>query len=367
MFSVADYEYMSQALRLAERGLYTATPNPRVGCVIVRDGKVVGEGWHVRAGTPHAEICALQQAGALAKGATLYVTLEPCNHYGRTPPCTDALIEAGVKCVIAAMPDPNPLVAKEGLKKLQAAGIQVTFGLQQPEARELNNGFVMRMTRGTPWLRLKTASSLDGKTALNNGISQWITGAAARQDVHHWRARSCAMLTGIGTVLADDPLLTVRDVETTRQPLRVVLDSRLRMPPDAKILRGGNVIIITATQDQTRREKLQEKGAEVLHLADSAGQVDLKRTMQMLAGRGINEVTTEAGSALGGALIAAGLADELVIYLAPALLGDKARSMFELPKLNGMEGRRELHLRDVRMVGRDLRICARFSDQESKN
>jgi len=364
MFSAADQEYMSQALRLAEQGLYTATPNPRVGCVIVRDGKIVGEGWHARAGEPHAEILALQQAGASAKGATLYVTLEPCNHYGRTPPCTDALIEFGVGRVVAAMPDPNPLVAEEGLKKLQIAGIRVTSGLLHREARELNKGFVARMTRGTPWLRLKTASSLDGKTALNNGVSQWITGAVARKDVHHWRACSCAILTGIGTVLADDPLLNVRDVDTTRQPTRVVLDSRLRMPPSAKILAGGNVIIVTAVQDQARREKLQAKGAEVLVLAGVSGRVDLKRAMEMLAGRGINEVMAEAGCTLNGALIAANLVDELLMYMAPMLLGDKARAMFDLPELTAMNGRREFNVRDARMVGRDVRICSRLSDEE---
>lgn len=364
MFSAADHVYMSQALRLAEQGLYTATPNPRVGCVIVSDGTVVGEGWHARAGEPHAEILALRQAGALAKGATVYVTLEPCNHYGRTPPCADALIESGVARVVAAMQDPNPLVAGEGLKKLQAAGIQVTSGLLEQEARELNKGFVARMTRGTPWLRMKTASSLDGKSALNNGVSQWITGAAARQDVHRLRARSCAILTGIGTVLADDPQLNVRDVDTSRQPLRVVLDSRLGMPPNAKILMGGNLLIVTAVHDQARQEKLQAHGAEVLLLAGTSGQVDLKRTLEMLAQHGINEVMVEAGGTLNGALIAADLVDELVMYMAPMLLGDKARGLFGLPELTAMGGRRELHVRDVRMVGRDLRICARLLDKE---
>lgn len=365
MFSAADHTYMSQALRLAEQGLYTATPNPRVGCVIVRDEKVVGEGWHARAGEPHAEILALRQAGALAKGAAVFITLEPCNHYGRTPPCTDALIEAGVAHVVTAMPDPNPLAAAaEGLKKLQIAGIRVTSGLLQQEARELNKGYVARLTRGTPWLRMKTASSLDGKSALNNGVSQWITGRMARQDAHHWRACSCAILTGIGTVLADDPLLNVRDVDTSRQPLRVILDSRLRMPPSAKMLMGGNVLIITAVQDRARREKLRANGAEVLVLAGASGKVDLKRVLETLAQRGVNEVMAEAGCTLNGALIAADLVDELVMYMAPILLGDKARGMFGLPELTEMNGRRELRVRDVRMVGRDLRICARLSDKE---
>jgi len=365
MFSAADHTYMSQAMRLAEQGLYTATPNPRVGCVIVRDEKVVGEGWHARAGEPHAEILALRQAGALAKDSTAFVTLEPCNHYGRTPPCTDALIKAGVARVVTAMPDPNPLAAAaEGLKKMQTAGIQVTSGLLQQEACELNKGYVARMTRGTPWLRVKTASSLDGKSALNNGVSQWITGADARRDAHHWRACSCAILTGIGTVLADDPLLNVRDVETSRQPLRVVMDSDLRMPPSAKMLAGGSVLIIAAVEDRARQEKLRANGAEVLALAGSSGKVDLKRVLEMLAQRGINEVMVEAGRTLNGALIEADLVDELVMYMAPILLGDKARGMFELPELTEMNGRRELDVRDVRMVGRDLRICARLSGKE---
>ncbi|MHB8167892.1 MAG: bifunctional diaminohydroxyphosphoribosylaminopyrimidine deaminase/5-amino-6-(5-phosphoribosylamino)uracil reductase RibD, partial [Sulfuricella sp.] len=228
MFSAIDHEYMAQALRLAEKGLYTTTPNPRVGCVIVRDGKVVGSGWHQRAGEPHAEIHALTQAGELARGATVYVTLEPCSHHGRTPPCAEALIQAGVGRVVVAMVDPNPQVAGEGLTQLQQAGIRTDIGLLEEEAHQLNLGFVSRMTCGRPWLRLKIAASLDGKTALNNGVSQWITGADARRDAHRLRARSCAVLTGIGTVLADDPMLNVREVETPRQPLRVVVDSGLR-------------------------------------------------------------------------------------------------------------------------------------------
>lgn len=357
MFDAADHAYMAQALRLAEKGLYTTSPNPRVGCVIVRDGEVVGTGWHARTGEPHAEIHALRQAGEMARGATAYVTLEPCSHHGRTPPCVEALIAAQVARVVVAMVDPNPLVAGEGLARLQQAGIRADLGLLEKEARELNIGFVYRMTFGRPWLRLKTAASLDGKTALNNGVSQWITGPDARRDVHRLRARSCAMLTGIGTVLADDPMLTVRDVETTRQPLRVVVDSNLRMPLAAKMLASGQTLVVTASADTARIERLCEAGAEVLVLP-SEGKVDLARMLNELGRRGINEVTVEAGRGLSGALVRAGLVDEFVIYLAPLLLGDCARGMFDLPELSAMKDRCELRIADVAMVGRDLRIRA---------
>lgn len=358
MFSSADHEYMAQALRLAEKGLYTTSPNPRVGCVIVRDGKVVGTGWHERAGEPHAEIYALREAGELARGATAYVTLEPCSHHGRTPPCAEALIQAGVARVVAAMVDPNPLVAGEGLARLQQAGIETDLGLLEREAHELNIGFVYRMTCGRPWLRLKVAASLDGKTALNNGVSQWITGTDARRDAHRLRARSCALLTGIGTVLADDPRLTVREVETTRQPLRVVVDSSLRMPPTAKMLSQGQTLVVTASTDQARADRLREAGAEVLVLPPEDGRVDLGHMLDELGRRGINEVTVEAGCALNGALVERSLVDEFVIYLAPLLLGHRARGMFDLPELSTMGERRELRIADVSMVGRDLRVRA---------
>jgi diaminohydroxyphosphoribosylaminopyrimidine deaminase/5-amino-6-(5-phosphoribosylamino)uracil reductase len=358
MFSAADHEYMAQALRLARNGMYSTSPNPRVGCVMVRDGQVVGEGWHERAGLPHAEINALRAAGAGAKGATLYVTLEPCSHTGRTPPCADALIEAGVARVVAAMQDPNPLVAGQGLERLRAAGIEVACGLLEVEALELNIGFVTRMTLGRPWLRLKTASSLDGKSALNNGVSQWITGAEARRDVHRLRARSCALLTGIGTVLADDPQLNVRDVETARQPLRVVVDSTLRTPPTAKILDGGGCLIATASPDRERIARLEDAGAEIIGLPGTPGRVDLPGLMQTLAQRGINEVTVEAGCTLNGALLEANLVDELVMYVAPLLLGDKARGLFGMRELTEMAGRREVRIVDMRMVGKDSRIRA---------
>jgi diaminohydroxyphosphoribosylaminopyrimidine deaminase/5-amino-6-(5-phosphoribosylamino)uracil reductase len=362
MFSAVDHEYMAQALRLAEKGLYTTTPNPRVGCVIVRDGKVVGSGWHERAGEPHAEIHALTQAGELAQGATVYVTLEPCSHHGRTPPCAEALIKAGVGRVVVAMVDPNPQVAGEGLTQLQQAGIQTDIGLLEKEAHELNIGFVCRMTCGRPWLRLKIAASLDGKTALNNGVSQWITGADARRDAHRLRARSCAVLTGIGTVLADDPMLNVREVETMRQPLRVVVDSALRMLPTAKMLTAGEVLVVTVSGDPTRAGRLREAGAEVLVLPPLDGQVDLARMLDELGKRGINEIMVEAGRGLNGALVQQGLVDEFVIYFAPLLLGDRARGMFDLPELIAMDERRELRIADVAMVGRDVRIRALPAD-----
>lgn len=360
MFSAADHEHMALALRLAQRGLNSTMPNPRVGCVVVRDGQVVGEGWHERAGEPHAEVHALRQAGERARGATVYVTLEPCSHYGRTPPCAGALIEAGVGRVVAAMRDPNPQVSGNGLAMLELAGIPSAVGLLESEARELNLGFVSRMTRGRPWLRLKVAASLDGKTALNNGVSQWITAPDARRDAHRLRARSCAMLTGVGTVLADDPSLTVRDVESERQPLRVVLDSGLNMAPTAKMLTdGGAVLIVTASSDVVRGKRLQQAGAEVLVLPSREGRVDLDSLLRELGRRGLNEVTAEAGKVLNGALLAAGLVDEVVMYLAPMLFGDTARGMFGLPEIETMERRQDLEIRDVRMIGRDLRIVAR--------
>lgn len=357
MFSAADHEYMARALRLAEQGLYTTSPNPRVGCVVVKDGKVAGEGWHERAGEPHAEVHALRAAGEAARGATVYVTLEPCSHYGRTPPCAMALIEAQVGRVVAAMRDPNPLVAGEGLAMLALAGIRTEHGLLENQARELNVGFVRRMTCGRPWVRLKTAASLDGKTALNNGVSQWITGAEARRDVHRLRARSCAVLTGIGTVLADDPQMNVRAVETSRQPLRIVVDSHLRMSPEAKMLGEGKTLIVTGSDDREKVESLKLAGAGMLILPMRDGRIDLQQMLDELGKQEINEVMVEAGRTLSGAMLQAGLVDELVIYLAPLLLGDKARGMFDLPELTEMAGRK-LSIKDVTMVGRDLRIRA---------
>ena len=349
---------MAQALRLAELGLFSTSPNPRVGCVIARGGQIIGEGWHQRAGTPHAEVHALQQAAHLARGATAYVTLEPCSHHGRTPPCADALIAAGVTRVVAAMRDPNPQVAGRGLAQLQAAGIAVECGLLEEPARELNIGFVSRMTRGRPWVRLKAAASLDGKTALANGVSQWITGPAARQDVQAWRARACAMLTGVGTVLADDPHLNVREIETSRQPLRVVVDSHLRTPVGAKILHGG-ALIVSAIDDPAKIKDLRNAGVEVVVLPGDSGRVDLPRLLRLLAEREVNELMVEAGVTLNGALLEAGLVDELVLYLAPMLLGDAARGLFALPVLSQMDQRKNLTLHDVRQIGTEIRVIAR--------
>jgi diaminohydroxyphosphoribosylaminopyrimidine deaminase/5-amino-6-(5-phosphoribosylamino)uracil reductase len=359
-FSAVDHGMMARALQLAERGLWTTTPNPRVGCVLARDGEIVGEGWHVKAGEPHAEVNALRVAGDRARGATAYVTLEPCSHHGRTPPCAEALIAAGVSRVVAAMSDPNPLVAGQGLAMLRAAGIETASGLLESEARELNIGFVSRMTRGRPWLRLKVAASLDGKTALNNGVSQWITGPEARQDGHRWRARACAILTGIGTVRDDDPQLTVREVETTRQPLRVVVDSKLETPLTARILQGGPVLVAAAVDDEKRANSLRAAGAEVMLLPNPAGKVELKDLLEELGRRGINEVHAEAGFKLNGSLLREGLVDELLLYLAPCLIGDQAREMFNLPELARLDGKHSLQIRDLKQIGEDIRLIARF-------
>ncbi|MBL8495562.1 MAG: bifunctional diaminohydroxyphosphoribosylaminopyrimidine deaminase/5-amino-6-(5-phosphoribosylamino)uracil reductase RibD [Rhodocyclaceae bacterium] len=356
---------MARALQLAQRGLYTTTPNPRVGCLIVRDGEVVGEGWHARAGEAHAEVLALHAAGARARGATAYVTLEPCAHHGRTPPCAEAVIAAGIARVVAAMRDPNPLVAGRGLDMLRGVGIETACGVLEHEARELNIGFVSRMTRGRPWLRLKAAASLDGKTALDNGTSQWITGPDARRDGHAWRARACAILTGIGTVRDDDPQLTVRDVDTPRQPLRVVVDSRLETPPSARILDGARngapVLIACASEDAARAAALRARGAELLVLPNAAGKVELPALFGELARRGINEVHAEAGLKLNGSLLREDCVDELLLYLAPCLIGDAAQGLFNLPALESLDQRRRLDILDLRRIGDDIRIRARLA------
>ena len=365
MADMQDSAWMAQALRLAEGGLYTTSPNPRVGCVLAKGGAVIGEGWHERAGEAHAEIHALRAAGEAARGATAYVTLEPCSHHGRTPPCADALIAAGIARVVIAVPDPNPQVAGQGIEKLRAAGIEVECGLMEAAARELNVGFFARMTRGVPWVRSKIAMSLDGRTALANGTSQWITGEAARLDVQRWRARSCAVLTGIGTILADDARLNVREVSppltrgVLRQPLRVVLDSQLHMPLDARVLHGGDVLIYATADQADKAAVLRDLGTEVAILPDTEGRIDLLAMLHDLGGRGVNEVLVEAGSTLNGALLRAGLVDELVLYVAPQLLGDAARSMAQLGELNSLEQRVNLKWQDVRQVGDDLRIIAK--------
>jgi diaminohydroxyphosphoribosylaminopyrimidine deaminase/5-amino-6-(5-phosphoribosylamino)uracil reductase len=364
---------MAEAIRLARRGIYSTHPNPTVGCVIVNRGAVVGRGWHARAGEGHAEVLALAEAGAAARGAAVYVTLEPCSHQGRTPPCADALIAAGAKRVVAAMQDPNPRVAGQGLEKLRAAGIAVETGLLEAEAQALNPGFVSRMQRGRPWVRLKLASSLDGRTAMASGESRWITGPAARADVQRLRARSAAIITGIGTVLADDPSLNVRlpaselcGVEPVRQPLRVVLDSRLSMPVSAKMLAlPGDTLVVGSCADSARREALTAAGAEVVCL-DVPGPRPLPlAVLAMLAQREINEVLLECGATLAGAFMTAGLVDELVLYLAPHLMGDNGRGLCLLPGLEKMPDRIALEWQDVRRVGEDLRVIARPKAKES--
>jgi diaminohydroxyphosphoribosylaminopyrimidine deaminase/5-amino-6-(5-phosphoribosylamino)uracil reductase len=366
-FFAADHAYMARALQLAERGLYTTTPNPRVGCVIVKDDTVVGEGWHEFAGGPHAEVHALAEAGERARGATAYVTLEPCSHHGRTPPCADALLNAGVSRVVAAMEDPNPLVAGNGLRRLRAAGIAVASGLMQAQAEALNPGFIRRMRDELPYVRCKLAMSLDGRTAMASGESKWITGSEAREDVQRLRARSCAIITGIGTVLADDPNLTVRfplPGGRERQPLRVVLDPRLSMPESSRLLQQpGGVLVVTACDETTARHRLERAGAEVVYLPQGLDRVDLEGTLRLLAERQVNEVLVETGATLSGAMLQAGLIDELVIYMAPLLMGDAARGLFRLPGMERMEQRIELNITDLRAVGKDWRITAKIEQK----
>ncbi len=363
MFTKADHEYMSLALRLAEQGLYTTTPNPRVGCVLVNSGKIIGRGAHFKAGEPHAEVMALRDAEtnfqSLIQGADAYITLEPCSHFGRTPPCADALVKAGVKRVIAAMQDPNPKVAGNGLARLADAGIKIEHGLMEEQARELNAGFISRMTKNRPFVRVKIAASLDGKTALTNGESKWITAEPARQDVQHWRARSCAILTGIGTVLADNPQMNVRNIKNTSQVLRVIVDSHLRISPEAKILEGGNTLIAYILDTENKTEALKKVGAELINIHSDHGKVCLKQLLSHLAERGINEVMVEAGQTLNGALMALDLVDEFLLYYAPIFLGADARGMLAIPALQTIDDRTELSLIDLRQFGQDIRIRAK--------
>lgn len=366
MFSDIDFSYMQRALVLAERGMFITTPNPRVGCVLVRNGEILGEGSTQPAGGDHAEVQAIKDArsrGHGTAGATAYVTLEPCSHFGRTPPCSRALVDAGITRVIAAMEDPNPQVSGRGLAHLRAAGVDVRCGLLEKPARELNIGFVSRMTRGRPWVRLKVAASLDGFTALPTGESQWITGDAARADGHFWRARACAILTGVGTARADDPQLTVRSVETPRQPWRIVVDSQLNLPLSAKLLQGESTLVVGAdTADSAARaEALREQGAEVVMLPNAAQKVDLPALMKLLGARGINELHVEAGAKLSGSLIREGCVDEFLIYMAPSLLSG-GYGMFDLAAPEALAQRRHLAFHTIDRIGDDLRILARWAE-----
>lgn len=364
MSNVSDHRYMARALALAYRGLFTTAPNPRVGCVIVRKGHIVGEGWHERVGCAHAEINALARAGEDAQGATAYLTLEPCCHEGRTPPCTDALIRAGMRRVVVAMSDPNPRIAGGGLKQLAAAGIEVYEGIARNEAEQLNPGFIMRMKHGRPFVRCKIAMSTDGRTAMASGESRWITGSAARRDVQYFRARSSVVLTGSGTVSMDNPSLTVRheDLEAhspPMQPVRVVLDTSLKIPAQSKLLSPpGRTMIVTGPSRQQPTQHFAKPDVDVIELPTTNERIDLHALMDFLAREEANEVLLEAGPTLNGAMLQAGLIDELVIYVAPVLMGSEARGLFDLPGLERMSQRVGLNVKDIRAVGEDWRITA---------
>lgn len=365
MVSEADHHYMARALHLAERETFSPHPNPRVGCVLVRDEEIVGEGWHVQAGQAHAEVNALGQAGQLSRGATAYVTLEPCSHHGRTPPCADALIDAGVSRVVVAMQDPNPQVAGQGLQRLLDAGIEVSHGLMSSEAEKLNRGFIKRMRTGRPWVRTKIAASLDGRTALATGESRWITGEDARRDVQRLRARSDVVMSGIGTVLSDNPSLTVREEQlgepVRRQPLRAVLDSHLIMEPSSLMLSlDGKTLVFASESDDKKCAQLTASGAEVVAVADDEGRTNLGAVLDELGRRGCNEVLVEAGPTLNGALLQQDLIDEMVFYFAPHIMGADAHGMFNLLGLTSMEERVSLKVEDIRAVGNDWRITARL-------
>ena len=363
-FSVFDHQCMAEALQLARKGLNTTQPNPRVGCVISKNEQVVGRGWHEKAGEAHAEVHALKDAGDKAEGATAYVTLEPCSHSGRTPPCVDALIRAKIARVVCAVKDPNPDVNGSGIHRLQQAGIEVQSGLMAVEAERLNPGFLMRMRQGRPWVRVKLAQSFDGHIGLANGSSQWISGPQARADVQNWRARSDAILTGIGTVLADDPSLNVRNSENPRQPLRVIVDSHWRMPINARLLGLPGKVLLVGSIDNAVPDTLQDSIAECLGLSSFDGRVDLKALLQELGRRQINEIQVEAGATLCGALLDQGLIDELLIYQAPVLLGGGARSPFAAPRLDNMDDRVHLQWIDSRRFGEDMRFRLRPVYQE---
>lgn len=359
-FSAVDARHMADALRLAWRGQYGAHPNPRVGCVITRDGEVVGRGWHQRPGTGHAEVNALADAGSDAEGSTVYVTLEPCAHQGRTGPCADALIAAGVKRVVAAMPDPFPQVSGQGFDRLAAAGVEVSYGLLESEARQVIEGYLSRIERGRPFVRLKLAASTDGATAMESGESQWITGPDARRDVQRIRARSGAILTGAGSVLADDPSLTVREMEVFEQPMRVVMDSRLSSPVDAKMFSLPGSTLLCCIEDEAAGP-FRDAGAEVVRLPAENTRVSLQSVLELLAERQVNDVLIEAGPTLAGSALGSGLVDELVIYQSPHIMGSLTQRMFDTPTLDRLDQRFGLRVTDTRRIGADTRITARLA------
>ncbi len=369
IFNAYDHEFMSRAIRLAKKGINTTQPNPRVGCVITQDNMIVGEGWHKKAGEAHAEINALLQAGSQAKGATAYVTLEPCCHTGKTPPCTDSLIKAGVTRVVAAMQDPHDKVAGQGFEKLKQAGIEVQSGLLEEQARLLNPGFIKRMQQGLPFVRVKMAMSVDGRTAMASGESKWITAEAARHDVQQWRARSSAMLTGIGTLLHDDPSLTARlgnpvleqaGMHTdSPQPLRVILDSELKLPLTAKVIQQtGNVLVFSHSTDEQKITALEQLGVKVMYIEKNEDGLDLLAIVKYLAELQMNEVMVEAGANLSGSFVAAGLVDELILYMAPVLMGNNARGLFNLPFIRQMSDKIQLNIKEISQFGEDIRIIA---------
>ena len=369
-FTATDHMMMARALRLAERGAFTTKPNPMVGCVLARDGEVVGEGWHHRAGEPHAEVLAVQAAGERARGATAYVTLEPCSHVGKTGPCAEALIAAGIVRVVGAMRDPNPLVDGAGFEGLRAAGIEVEIGLMEALARDLNRAFLSRIERGRPWLRIKLAISLDGRSALASGDSKWISGAASRHDVQRWRARSGALLTGAGTVLIDDPLLTVRldDANTPDYerdfvpPLRVVLDPGLATVARGRIREGDAPTLYIHAPDARMPRGIDAQHA---HVPVLAGRFDLAAVLQLLAARDISEVQVEAGATLAGAFLAGGLVDELLMYVAPVILGERARPMFDGLPIDTMAERLRMRIVETRYIGDDVRLLLRPRGDDS--
>jgi diaminohydroxyphosphoribosylaminopyrimidine deaminase / 5-amino-6-(5-phosphoribosylamino)uracil reductase len=375
MFTEADHQFMSRALELAKRGLFTTSPNPRVGCVIVRDNQIIGEGWHQIVGGPHAEVLAIRDAhakGHQLRGATAYVTLEPCSHFGRTPPCADALVKEQIGTVVAAMGDPNPLVNGQGFDKLRAVGIVVRCGLLEREAKDLNPGFISRVTRNRPYVRMKAGMSLDARVALSDGRSQWITSEAARNDGHAWRAQSCVILTGIGTVRDDNPQLNIRAVETSRQPLRVVLDSALDIDVKAKIFEAGPVLIVAATDLSNHAAKiaeLQARGAEVVaqpgSFKEGRPKTDLHAVMKMLHERGWSEVHVEAGGKLNGSLLREGLVDELLLYVAPSLIG-AGQPFADLPEVTSLSQKHEFEFISVDRIGEDIRLRARRKDSFMK-